>query len=154
MPIPNLQLATLALAIGNNSTMATIPHWQHYAMRQNSALATCAWIVYTTAILRGACAAREHSPENATVGSRVPRDRSEAPGRLINVASTLHVVHSKYSYFSRHERHVSDDASSWAHCFFVYSCRPVGGHRVSAWKGSALFFMHGCGVRGGLRQNL
>ncbi len=52
------ELATLALA--------TIPHWQHYAMRQNSALVSCAYIVYTTTILRGACAAREHSPENGT----------------------------------------------------------------------------------------
>ena len=36
---------------------------------------------YTTTILRGVYAAREHSPENATVGSRVPRDRNEAVGR-------------------------------------------------------------------------
>ena len=44
------------IGIGNTSTLATL--------RPNSALASSAWIVYTTGILRGACAAREHSPEN------------------------------------------------------------------------------------------
>ena len=65
------------IGIGNNSTLATL--------RQNSALVSSAYIVYTTAILRGACAAREHSPENG-----------KPAGRLINVASTLHVVRPKY----------------------------------------------------------
>ena len=42
------------------------------------------------------CAARGHSPENGTVGAPLRGDRINPAGRLINVASTLHVVPAKY----------------------------------------------------------
>ena len=67
------------------------------------------------------CAARGHSPENG-----------KPTGRLINVASTLHVVPTKYDQIFYPERHVGDDAPSWAHCLFCIRVRPLVGLRWSA----------------------
>ena len=62
------------------------------------------------------------------------------PTVLDNVASTLHAVPQKYDQFFIHEQHVSEDAPSWAHFFFVYSCKAFGRASVECMKESALFF--------------
>ena len=66
-------------------------------------------------------AARGHSSENGMVGRVIPNAPSQTHRAFVNVASTLHVVQEKYCDISSLDRHVSEDAPSWAYSFFMYS---------------------------------
>ena len=73
---------------------------------------------------------RGHSPEN----------ESNLRRALVNVASTLHVVPTKYWSYFRSERHVSEGAPDWAHCLCMYSELACGRASVECMRRQCALF--------------